>query len=76
MPADRVPVHGKDGRIITTVVPSRSVWLGWLLAECADGHVYIVDHDDIEYWRAADDVCPRCRVLGEQFGNDAGEVAA
>jgi len=76
MPADRVPVYDKDGRIITMVVSSRSVYLGWLLAECGYGHVYIVDHDDIEHWRAADDVCPRCRVLDEQFGNDAEEVAA
>jgi len=76
MPTDRIPVYAPDGRIITTVVPSRSVWLGWLLAECARAHVYVVDHDDLEHWRAVDDVCPRCRVLDKQLGNDAEEEAA
>ena len=42
----RIPVFDHCGRIVATVGASRSHWMGVLLAECNDHHIYLVDPDD------------------------------
>jgi len=59
----RTVVFGDDGTPIATIHPTRSAWLGSLLAECDHGHCYLVP-DDAVAWLATDAACPRCRVLG------------
>ncbi len=54
------PVYGEHGKPIATISPTRSTWLGSLLAECTHGHIYVVPDD----WLATDAVCPRCKLLG------------
>jgi len=56
----RKVVFGDDGAPIATIHPTRSSWLGSLLAECTHGHIYVVPAD----WLATDAVCPRCKMLG------------
>ncbi len=59
----RRKVFGDDGTPIATIHPTRSTWLGSLLAECDHGHISIVP-DDPDDWLATDAICPRCRLLG------------
>ena len=59
----RRKVFGEDGTPIATIHPTRSTWLGSLLAECEHHHVYLLP-DDPKAWLATDAACPRCRRLG------------
>ncbi len=56
-------VFGEHGTPIATINPTRSTWLGSLLAECEHTHVYLLP-DDPKAWLATDAACPRCRLLG------------
>ena len=55
----RIPVYDKSGRVIATVGAARSHWLGVLLAECPEGHVYLLD--DEERWLDTHR-CPVCEA--------------
>ncbi len=55
----RIPVFDHCGRIVATVGASRSRWLGVLLAECSEGHVYLLD--DEERWFDTH-TCPVCEA--------------
>ncbi len=59
------PVYGEHGKPIATISPTRSTWLGSLLAECERSHIYVLPAD-VQQWGAVDAVCPRCRVLGHE----------
>ncbi len=53
----RLLVYDQVGQVIATVGASRSRWRDWLLAECDDHHIYLVDPDDP--WVG----CPVCEEL-------------
>ncbi len=61
----RRPVYGEHGTPIATISPTRSTWLGSLLAECERSHIYVLPAD-VQQWGTVDAVCPRCRVLGHE----------
>jgi len=48
----RVNIYDQNGRIVATVDASRSRWMGCLLAECPQGHIFIIDDTA--------DECPVC----------------
>ena len=56
-------VFGEAGTPIATINPTRSAWLGSLLAECEHNHVYLLP-DDPKAGQATDAACPRCKLLG------------
>ena len=55
----RLLVYDQAGQVIATVGASRSRWLGVLLAECSEGHVYLLD--DEERWFDTH-TCPVCEA--------------
>jgi len=55
----RIPVFDHGGRIVATVGARRSHWMGVLLAECPEGHVYLLD--DEERWLDTHR-CPVCEA--------------